>query len=137
MKDLKTIASYILVGVLVISLFLNIRSCTKIDDTKYEQLHKDNEKLQRMRDSLINLNSQLKLDYDKIQLDIDKRNKIIDKLNGDLKSAEQRVSEAKDKADRLAKEKRDADKKIDDLQKNPIRRNDDDLLNSLKNKLKP
>ena len=137
MKDLKTIASYILIGVLVISIFLNTRSCTKIDNTKYDQLHKDNEKLQRMRDSLINLNKILKSDYDKIQLDIDKRNKVIDKLNGDLKSAEQRVSEAKDKADRLAKEKRDAEKKIDDLQKNPIRRNDDDLLKSLKNKLKP
>ena len=39
-------------------------------------------------------------------------------------------------SDRLEKEKKNTDKKIADLLKNPIRRNDDDLIKSLKNKLK-
>lgn len=129
--------SYILVSLLTISMFINVRSCTKVDETKYDQLHKDNENLQSVRDSLIIVNDRLKLKYDSIQSNINMRDKTINKLNDDLKLSEQKLSDAVYKAYKLSKEKSDAEKKIEELQKNPIRRNDDELLNSLKNKLKP
>jgi hypothetical protein len=137
MKDFKTISLYILLSILSISLFLNIRSCTKIDDSKYDKLHQENKALERMRDSLMNVNNRLKDDYKVIQDRIDERDKTIDKLIVDLNESKVKVKQATEKADRLAKEKVEADRKIDELLKNPIRRNDDDLIESLKNKLKP
>jgi peptidoglycan hydrolase CwlO-like protein len=137
MKDFKMISIYVLTTLFLFSLFLNIRSCTKIDDTKYDKLHQDNINLQKIRDSLVKANSKLKSEYKTIQDRIDEREKTIDKLKNDLDISKEKVKQATDKANRLAKEKLEADRKIDELLKNPIRRNDDDLIESLKNKLKP
>jgi hypothetical protein len=136
MENFKKISSLILLGILVISLFLNVRSCTKIDKDKYRHLEDINKNLQSSRDSLVKINKALKRDFISLQDSIDKRNIIITKLKGDLVQSDKRLKSANDEVDRLVKEKIDTDKKIADLLKNPIRRNDDDLINSLKNKLK-
>jgi cell division protein FtsB len=137
MENFKKISSLILLGILAISLFLNVRSCTKIDKDKYKKLEDTNKSLQTSRDSLIRINKALKKDFISLQDSIDKRNVIIAKLKGDLVQSDKRLKSANAEVDRLEKEKKDTDKKIADLLKNPIRRNDDDLINSLKNKVKP
>ena len=137
MESFKKISSLILLGILVISLFLNVRSCTKIDKDKYKQLEDANKSLQTSRDSLIRINKVLKKDFISLQDSIDQRNALIFKLRVDLLQSDKRLKSANDEVNRLEKEKRDIDKKISDLLKNPIRRNDDDLINSLKNKVKP
>ena len=136
MESFKKISSLILLGILVISLFLNVRSCTKIDKDKYKHLEETNKILQTSRDSLVRINKTLKKDFTSLQDSIDKRNVIIDKLKGDLIQSDKRLKSANAEVDRLEKEKKNTDKKITDLLKNPIRRNDDDLIKSLKNKLK-
>jgi len=136
MENFKKISSLILLGILVISLFLNVRSCTKIDKDKYRHLEDINKNLQSSRDSLVKINKALKKDFISLQDSIDWRNEIITKLKGDLVQSGKRLELANSEVDRLVKEKIDTDKKIADLLKNPIRRNDDDLINSLKNKLK-
>ena len=137
MENFKKISSLILLGILAISLFLNVRSCTKIDKDKYKHLEDVNKSLQCSRDSLIKNNESLKKDFSSLQDSIDKRNVLIFKLRGDLLQSDKRLKSANDEVNRLQKEKKDTDKKIEDLLKNPIRRNDDDLINSLKNKVKP
>jgi chromosome segregation ATPase len=136
MENFKKILSLILLGILAISLFLNVRSCTKIDKDKYKHLEDVNKSLQCSRDSLIRINKSLKRDFSSLQDSIDKRNVLIFKLKVDLLKSDKRLKSANDEVNRLQKEKKDTDKKIEDLLKNPIRRNDDDLINSLKNKLK-
>jgi hypothetical protein len=137
MENFKKISSLILLGILVISLFLNVRSCTKIDKDKYKHLEDVNKSLQTSRDSLIRINKALKRDFTLLQDSIDRRNEVIIKLKGDLVQSGKRLELANSEVDRLVKEKKDTDKKIADLLKNPIKRNDDDLINSLKNKVKP
>jgi predicted transglutaminase-like cysteine proteinase len=86
---------------------------------------------------IVALRESLKKDFSSLQDSIDKRNVLIFKLRGDLLQSDKRLKSANDEVNRLQKEKKDTDKKIEDLLKNPIRRNDDDLINSLKNKVKP
>lgn len=137
MENFKKISSLILLTMLIISLFLNVKSCTKIDKDKYKQLEDTNKALQCSRDSLIKINKSLKRDFSSLQDSIDKRNILIFKLKSDLLQSNKRLDLANSEVDRLKKEKRDTDKRISDLLKNPIKRNDDDLINSLKNKVKP
>lgn len=137
MENFKKISSFFLLCILVISIFLNVRNFTKIDKDKYKHLEDVNKSLQSSRDSLIKINKSLKKDFSSLQDSIDKRNILISKLKGDLIQSDKRLKSANAEVGRLEKEKKDTDKKIDNLLKNPIRRNDDDLINSLKNKVKP
>jgi len=136
MKNFRKISSIILLFVLILSLFLNIRGCTHIDKDKYKLLENTNKGLQCSRDSLIKINKSLQKNVLVLQDSVNKRTKIINGLKIDLVNSDKLLIIANNQVDVLKKEKRDTDKKIDDLLKNPIRRNDDDLINSLKNKVK-
>lgn len=136
MKNFKKISSLILFFVLVLSLFINIRGCTKIDKDKYKILENTNKSLQCSRDSLIKINKSLQIDVNVLQDSINKRSKVINELKSDLIKFDIKLNKVNKQVDILEKEKRTTDKKIEDLLKNPIRRSDDDLINSLKNKVK-
>lgn len=136
MENFKKISSIILLFVLVLSLFLNIRGCTKIDKDKYKILENTNKSLQCSRDSLIKINKSLQINVSVLQDSIDKRSKVINGLKNDLIESNMKLNKVIKQVDILEKEKRDTDKKIEYLLKNPIRRTDDDLINSLKNKVK-
>jgi len=136
MENFKKISSLILLFVLVLSLFLNIRGCTKIDKDKYKILENTNKSLQSSRDSLIKINKSLQINVNVLQDSINKRTKVINGLKNELIKSDLKLDKVKKQVDILEKEKRDTDKKIEDLLKNPIRRTDDDLINSLKNKVK-
>lgn len=136
MENFKKISSIILLFLLILSLFLNIKGCTKIDKDKYKLLENTNKSLQCSRDSLIKINKSLQINVNVLQDSIDKRSKVINGLKNDLIKSDIKLDRANRQVDILEKEKRDTDKKIEDLLKNPIRRTDDDLINSLKNKVK-
>lgn len=136
MENFRKISSAILLFVLVLSLFLNIRGCTKIDKDKYKILENINKNLQCSRDSLIKINKSLQIDVNILQDSINKRTKIINGLKNDLIESDLKLDKANKQVYILEKEKRDTDRKIEDLLKNPIRRVDDDLINSLKNKVR-
>lgn len=136
MENFKKISSLILLFVLILSLFLNIRGCTHIDKDKYKLLENTNKSLQCSRDSLIKINKSLQVNLNVLQDSINKRTKVINGLKNDLIKSDLKLDKANKQVGILEKEKRDTDKKIEDLLKNPIRRTDDDLINSLKNKVK-
>ena len=136
MENFRKISSAILLFVLVLSLFLNIRGCAKIDKDKYKILENTNKNLQCSRDSLIKINKSLQIDVNVLQDSINKRTKIINGLKNDLIESDLKLDKANKQVYILEKEKRDTDRKIEDLLKNPIRRTDDDLINSLKIKVK-
>ena len=58
MENFKKISSLILLGILAISLFLNVRSCTKIDKDKYKDKDIHNTKIKKISllDKLFNFN---------------------------------------------------------------------------------
>jgi septal ring factor EnvC (AmiA/AmiB activator) len=136
MENFRKISSAILLFVLILSLFLNIRGCAKIDKDKYKILENTNKNLQCSRDSLIKINKSLQIDVNVLQDSINKRTKIINGLKNDLIESDFKLDKANKQVYILEKEKRDTDRKIEDLLKNPIRRVDDDLINSLKNKVR-
>ena len=136
MENFRKISSAILLFVLVLSLFLNIRGCAKMDKDKYKILENTNKNLQCSRDSLIKINKSLQIDVNVLQDSINKRTKIINGLKNDLIESDLKLDKANKQVYILEKEKRDTDRKIEDLLKNPIRRVDDDLINSLKNKVR-
>ena len=136
MENFRKISSAILLFVLLLSLFLNIRGCAKIDKDKYKILENTNKNLQCSRDSLIKINKSLQIDVNVLQDSINKRTKIINGLKNDLIESDLKLDKANKQVYILEKEKRDTDRKIEDLLKNPIRRVDDDLINSLKNKVR-
>jgi septal ring factor EnvC (AmiA/AmiB activator) len=136
MENFEKISSAILLFVLILSLFLNIRGCAKIDKDKYKILENTNKNLQCSRDSLIKINKSLQIDVNVLQDSINKRTKIINGLKNDLIESDFKLDKANKQVYILEKEKRDTDRKIEDLLKNPIRRVDDDLINSLKNKVR-
>lgn len=136
MENFRKISSLILLFVLIVSLFLNIRGFTHIDKDKYKLLENTNKSLQCSRDSLIKINKSLQVNVSVLQDSINRRVKVINGLKSDLINSDRKLNKANDRVDILEREKKDTDKKIEDLLKNPIRRTDDDLINSLKNKVK-
>ena len=136
MESFKKISSLILIVILIISLFLNIKSCNKVNSDDYNNIEKINRNLQSSRDSLIMVNRKLDNNFNSIQDSINKRDIIILKLNNDLASAQNDLDNSMKELNRLKSQSRDTEKKIDNLVKNPIIRSDEDLIKSLKNKLK-
>ena len=110
MENFKKISSIILLFVLVLSLFLNIRGCTKIDKDKYKILENTNKSLQCSRDSLIKINKSLQINVSVLQDSIDKRSKVINGLKNDLIESNMKLNKVIKQVDILEKEKRDTDK---------------------------
>ena len=136
MENFSKISSLILLSILVISIIVNIKNFTKIDKDKYMDLETINKNIQKSRDSLIRVNKSIKLDFRSLQDSIKKRDLTIVRLNDRLLKSDKDLNLFKRRVYILESEKRDIEKKIDDIKKNPIIRSDDELIKSLKNKLK-
>lgn len=137
MNNYKSIFMIIISLLLIVSLFLNLRSCGGVKDDKYSKLENENLKLQKFRYSLLVENTNLKNTFQVMQDGIDKRHDSIISILSDLKKIEFDLKKQKDRISQLEQEKKDVERRINDLMKNPIKRDDDDLIKSLKNKLKP
>lgn len=131
--DLKKILFYAICALLAFSLLLNIKSC---DREPFEKLEKKNQELEKTRDSLRYANQNLKKEFIEIQAAIDKRDAQIMDLQIKADAARREAALYKGKADRAAKDLAETNRKIDDLRKNPVKREDDELIDSFKNKFK-
>jgi hypothetical protein len=134
MGNFKRYAFFVLLIILSISIFMNVRSCSK--DSKYDDLEKINKKIQRDIDSIGLVNNKLSSDYNSKQDSINKIKLIIINLNNELEKSLKETIIYKDKVKNLENEKKDTENKIDNLIKNPINRSDLEMIKSLKNKLK-
>jgi len=131
--DLKKILFYSICVLLVASVLLNIKGC---DREPFEKLEEKNRMLEKTRDSLRYANQNLKKEFFDIQSEIDKRDARISELQIQADVARRDAAAYKAKADRSARDLAETNRKIDDLRKNPIKREDDELIDSFKNKLK-
>lgn len=133
--DIKSIALLVLTGACILFFGMWFFNKSEYKD-KIKELDKENKRIELVRDSLKSVNASLKLDFNKKQSEIDKRDqkiKLIEseilKIKGDLKLAKSKVEEN----EKNLKETKD---KIKKLKKDPIKREDQELINSLKEKLK-
>ena len=133
--DIKSIALLVLTGACILFFGMWFFNKSEYKD-KIKELDKENKRIELVRDSLKSVNASLKLDINKKQSEIDKRDqkiKLIEseilKIKGDLKLAKSKVEEN----EKNLKETKD---KIEKLKKDPIKREDQELINSLKEKLK-
>jgi peptidoglycan hydrolase CwlO-like protein len=131
--DLKKTLLYFIGACLLASVFLNIKGCNR---EPFEKLEEKNRLLEKTRDSLRYANQNLKKKFDYIQTDIDKRDARIADLQIQIEASKRDVADYKNRVDRANKDLIETNKKLDKLRKNPIKRDDDDLINSFKNKLK-
>ena len=133
--DIKSILILILFGVSI--LFFGMWFFRGSDmKNQVKNLENQVKQIEVYRDSLKNANRLLEIDFNRIQNDIiDKDSKIKEieskliKIKQELMSANGKVLENQKRLDEIKK-------KISDLEKNPINRIDQDLINSLKEKLK-
>ena len=132
--DIKTIALLVLTGACIWFFGMWFFKGSDYKD-KIKELENENKKIELVRDSLKAVNASLKLDFDKKQSEIDKRDKKIKliedeilKTKKDLQKANTQVEEDK----RSLKETKD---KISKLKNDPIKREDNELIKSLKEKL--
>jgi len=132
--DIKTIAILILLGVCI--LFFGMWFFSGSDyKKKTKELEDQNKKIELVRDSLENVNKKLKSDYDIKQKDIDERDNRIKEIEASLLKTKGDLIAANKKVDQSQKDLAATKKKIEDLKSNPIKRDDDALINSLKEKL--
>ena len=102
---------------------------------EFKQLDKKYKELQHTRDSLNLINLKLKSDFNKIQKDVDDRNKIISNIEIELKKSKSDLDKANFKLSNNERELEEIKNKINKLKKVPIKREGEELIKSLKEKL--
>ena len=131
--DLKKTLLYFIGVCLLVSVFLNFKGCNR---ESFEKLEEKNRLLEKTRDSLRYANQNLKKEFNQIQLVIDKRDVRIADLQTQIDASKRDVFGYKNLLDKANRDLIETNKKLENLRKNPIKRDDDDLINSFKNKLK-
>jgi hypothetical protein len=133
--DIKSIL-IILLSIFCI-FFFSIWYLKGTDNKKeYKILEDKFEKIQQARDSLIKVNLKLSSDFDKKQKDINERDEKISNIESDLVNIKIDLKEAESELVRNKKDLEETKRKIEKLKKNPIKREDDNLIKSLREKLK-
>lgn len=133
--DVKWIAILILTGACI--LFFGMWYF-KGSDTKdrLKQLEAENLRIENIRDSLDIANKNLSIEFDKAQKSINDRDVKIKEIEEKLLKSKKDLEVANAKVNSYKKDLAETKKKIDELKKEPIKRNDEDLINSFKEKLK-
>lgn len=133
--DLKSILILFLLGICIIffSLWFLKGSGYK---KEYKKLELEFQRLQETRDSLEKVNINLKKDFEKIQTDINIRDKKIKDVEKELEKTKKDLVNTNTQLSNNKKDLEETRKKIEKLKKEPIKREDQDLINSLKEKLK-
>lgn len=132
--DFSRLLFYIVLAGLLVSLFFNFRGYER--DSLFQEMEQKNLSLEKVRDSLKAENERLEIEFDERQKAIEKRSDSIAALQALLDIAKKDTAKYKGRADKAAKYLAETNKKIEYLRKNPIKRDDEDLIDSLKNKLK-
>ena len=131
--DLKKSLFYFVFACLLVSLVFNFIGC---DREALQKLEEKSILLEKTRDSLNIVNQDLKKDFDARQDSIEKRNLAIIGLKTQIAASKKEAKSYKDRADRAARDLEETRKMVDFLRRNPIKRDDKELIDSFKNKLK-
>ena len=134
--DAKSIAILVLVGLSITFFSMWYFGGNNDDKIKIKNLEGDEKKIELVRDSLYKANSTLKSGFNILQDSVNKYQIKVNKTESELKQSKLDLSEANKKIILNQQQLDVTDKKIDFLAKNPIKREDDALVNSLKEKLK-
>ena len=135
MKDIKSILIAILLGFCIF--FFSIWYLKGSGYKKeYKKLEQQFNVIQKSRDSLKTVNKKLKSDYLEIDNRIKLREIFINSIEKELEKTKEELKSAKLDLKKWESDYKITKKKIEDLKKNPIKREDDQLVKSLKEKLK-
>lgn len=134
--DFKSIIILILLSVSVIFFTLWFLSGTGYKKD-FKNLQNKIDIIQKSRDSLKLVNKKLKIDFDKIQNEIDLKNIKLKNIETELQRSKRDLNSARSEVIEIKKDLAETKKKIETLKKDPIKREDDQLLNSLRKKLNP
>lgn len=132
--DFSRLLFYIVLACLFVSLFFNFRGYER--DSLFQEMEQKNLSLEKVRDSLKAENERLEIEFDERQKAIEKRSDSIAALRALLDAAKKDVAKYKGRADKAARDLAETNKKIEYLRSNPIKRDDEELIDSFKNKLK-
>lgn len=132
--DLKSIIILVLLGVSIV--FFGMWFFRGSDKDKVRDMENQIKLIQNQRDSLKNVNNILAIDFLKIQKEINDRDSLIKMIEIKLSDAEKRLNSANSKLSDTEKRLKRSKKMVEELEKTPIKRDGDDLINSLKEKLK-
>lgn len=103
---------------------------------KLKEADKRIEAVEKVRDSLKLVNKKLTKDYIDIQKSISDRDKKIKTIEKELELSRKNLNLALADAEKKRKEMEESKRRIKKLKDNPIKREGDDLINSLIDKLK-
>ncbi len=103
---------------------------------EYKKLEQEFQRIQKIRDSLKIANIKLKSDFDKRNIEIKKRDSLIKVVEKELAKTKLELKEAKKDVAKWQSDYQQTKKKIENLKKDPIKREDEDLIESLLEKLK-
>lgn len=103
---------------------------------EYKKLEQEFERIQKVRDSLKLVNIKLKSDFDKREIEIKKRDSLIRIVEKELAKTKSELKLAKKDVSKWQSDYQQTKKKIENLKKDPIKREDEDLIESLSEKLK-
>lgn len=133
--DIKWVAILVLLvtNILFFGIWFFKGSDTK---DKIKLLEEKNISIERQRDSLDRVNSGLRLEFNKIQKSIDERDSKIKDIEDQLSKVKKELDIANAKVNKYKKDLDETKRNIENLKRNPIKREGDDLINSLKEKLK-
>lgn len=133
--DIKSIVILILLGFSIIffGMWFFKGSGTK---SEIKKLQDEIKSIELVRDSLKGANTKLSIAFNDLGQIITERDKKIAQIESDLVRTKQDLTVANIKVSQNQKALAETKKKIEELRKNPINREDDALINSLKEKLK-
>lgn len=133
--DVKWVVILILTGACILFFGMWFFKGSDIKE-RIRTLEKENQRIEKCRDSLELANKMLSVEFNKIQRSIEDRDKKIKDIEDQLLKTKRELDAANAKVSGYKKDLAETKKKIEDLKKNPIKREDEDLLRSLKEKLK-
>lgn len=134
--DLKSILILLLVIICSIFVWKYYNESDKEYKKELDKLRAENELIHQKRDSLLNERNKLETDLVVVRKHNDSLIYLSNVLEKEVASQKQKASISRQELDRLRKDLEETKIKIEDLKKHPSNRNGDELLNSLKSKMK-
>lgn len=133
--------SILIILLLVFSLFFGYKWYFSMDDRKewkdkVEQLNKENKAIVDKRDSLQSSLNELKIIYDDIVVKDSLLQIQISDLEKDIIDSKNKANRTVIELNKIKQEFEENKRKIEELINNPIDKSDNELIDSLKNKLK-
>ncbi len=134
--DIKSILILVLLGFSLVFFYKWYFSGLDGYKKEIKRLHSENKILQNKRDSVSLIIKGLEIDFVKLQKQDSLLKIKIQNSENDVRLAKDKANKSKSELDNLRKDLDNTKKQIEELQKNPLNRTGDDLLNSLKIKTK-